>query len=115
MRVGQEAVVPPGTPHSWWNGGDTEVHAIVEFRPAGEIKSFFETTFGLAREGKLQRGFATALRYAVLCHDFKNDIRVIQRAERWGVFFLWPLGKLLRQGSRYSGRAPPPPNDDDNR
>ena len=56
---GQEVVVPPRTPHSWWNIGDSEVQAIVEFRPAGEMRSFFETTFGLAQDGKLQKGFET--------------------------------------------------------
>ena len=102
---GQEAIVPPGTPHSWWNVGDDEVKAIVEFRPAGEIRSFFETTFGLARDGELGKGFRTMLRYAVICHDFKNDVKVLQRSERWGVFLFWPIGKLFGYSSRYSSKS----------
>ncbi len=104
MLDGQEVIVPPGTPHSWWNVGDTEANAIVEFRPAGEIKSFFETTFGLAKDGELGKGFKTMLRYAVICHDFKNDVKVLQRSERVGVFLFWPLGKLFGYSSRYSGK-----------
>src|SRR6266704_634778 len=39
--------VSPETPHSWWNVGGTEVHAVGEFRPAREIRSVLETTLGL--------------------------------------------------------------------
>ena len=106
MLEGQEVIAPPGTPHSWWNVGDTEANAIVEFRPAGEIKSFFETTFGLAKDGELGGGFKTLLRYAVICHDFKNEVKVLQRSERWGVFLFWPLGKLFGYSSGYSGKPP---------
>jgi len=112
MLEGQEAVVPPRTAHSWWNLGDSEVQAIVEFRPAGEMRSFFETTFGLARDGKLQKGFETMLRYAVICHDFKDEVRVLQRSERVGVFLFWPLGKLLRYSSKYSGTSVDVPEPD---
>ncbi len=109
---GQEVVVPPRTPHSWWNIGDSEVQAIVEFRPAGEMRSFFETTFGLAQDGKLQKGFETMLRYAVICHDFKDEIRVLKWSERWGVFLFWPLGKLLGYSSNYSGMSVDVPEPD---
>src|SRR6266568_2081863 len=70
------------------------------------MRSFFETTFGLAQDGKLQKGFETMLRYAVICHDFKAEIRVLQWAERCGVFLLWPLGKLWGYSSGYSGIRP---------
>ncbi len=76
------------------------------------MRSFFETTFGLAQDGKLQKGFETMLRYAVICHDFKDEIRVLQWAERWGVFLLWPLGKLLGYSSGYSGMSVDVPEPD---
>jgi len=48
------------------------------------------------------------LRYAVICHDFKNDVKVLQRSERVGVFLFWPLGKLFGYSSRYSGKPTAP-------
>src|SRR5436853_269576 len=87
------------------------IHVDLMF-PAGEMRSCFETTFGLARDGKLQKGFETMLRYAVICHDFKDEVRVLQRSERVGVFLFWPLGKLLRYSSKYSGTSVDVPEPD---
>src|SRR6266581_8218375 len=86
--------VSPETPQSWWNVGGTEVHSVGEFRPASEIKSVFETTLRLAKDGKLGKGFCPYGQYAVICHGSKRDVRVVQRTEGWGVFFRWPFGKL---------------------
>ncbi|MGF1470647.1 MAG: cupin domain-containing protein [Rubrobacteraceae bacterium] len=52
LGPGEEVTVPPGTPHTFWNAGDEELHHVVEFRPAGNMEVFFETVFGLQREGK---------------------------------------------------------------
>jgi len=49
---GQRLVVPPGTPHTWRNAGAVELHVRATFRPALHSEQFFETVFGLAREGK---------------------------------------------------------------
>ena len=46
-------VVPPGTPHTWWIEGAEDAHVLVEFRPALNTEAFFETMYGLARDGKL--------------------------------------------------------------
>ena len=94
MLEGQEVIVPPGTPHSWWNVGDTEANAIVEFRPAGEIKSFFETTFGLAKDGELGKGFKTMLRYAVILLQKRRQGPTALRAR--GRLPLLAAGKTLR-------------------
>lgn len=98
LTAGQEVVVPPRTSHSWWNVGENEVSALVEFRPAGRMESLFEITFGMARNPKLG-GFRTLLWYAATFHDFRDDISVLESSERWSCFFLWPLGKLLGYGS----------------
>jgi len=94
LTTGQEILIPPKTSHSWWNVGSEEVSAIVEFRPAGRMESLFEVLFGMAQGPKLG-GFKTLLRYAVICHDFRDDISILAASERWGCFFFWPLGKLL--------------------
>lgn len=52
LGPGEEILVPPGTPHTFWNAGDEELHHVVELRPALEHETFFETIFGLQRDGK---------------------------------------------------------------
>ena len=58
LEAGEEAVVPPGTPHTFWNAsqGEEELRHTVELRPALESEGFFETVFGLRRDGKLVAG-----------------------------------------------------------
>lgn len=74
-RAGDVVVVPPGTPHKWWNGGDVEARAFVELRPALRMEALFETMAALARAGKLNRkGFPDPLRGAVIARAFKAEI-----------------------------------------
>ena len=40
---GEGASIPAGTPHAWWNAGEEEGLAIVEFRPAPKADEFFES------------------------------------------------------------------------
>lgn len=53
LGVGETVAVPPGTPHAFWNAGEEELRQRVELRPALATETFFETTFGLQRDGKL--------------------------------------------------------------
>jgi len=50
---GEGAAVPAGAAHAWWNSGEDEGVAIVEFRPGLKTEEFFETFFGLAQDGKV--------------------------------------------------------------
>lgn len=50
---GERITIPPGTPHTWSNGGEGELQIVTEFRPALKTEHFFETMAGLARDGKL--------------------------------------------------------------
>lgn len=58
LDAGEEVVVPPGTPHTFWNAseGNEVLHHTVELRPALRSEGFFETVFGLQRDGKLVSG-----------------------------------------------------------
>lgn len=53
LGPGEELTIPPGTPHTFWNAGDDELHHVVELRPALDSETFFETVFGLQRDGRL--------------------------------------------------------------
>ncbi|HYY21801.1 MAG TPA: cupin domain-containing protein, partial [Thermoleophilaceae bacterium] len=61
LRVGDQeiiagpggvATVEPGTPHRFWNAGETEARFLCEVRPALGFESLIETMFTLASEGK---------------------------------------------------------------
>ncbi len=54
-RPGDVAVVAPGTPHRFWNAGETEARFLCEVRPALQFESLIETMFSLAAEGKTNR------------------------------------------------------------
>jgi quercetin dioxygenase-like cupin family protein len=50
--AGDTVVVPAGVRHSEGNPGPTEVHAVVELRPALRSKEFHEAVAGLAADGR---------------------------------------------------------------
>ena len=53
LGEGEEATVAPGMPHRWFNEDDQqEARVSVELRPALNTETFFETAYGLARDGK---------------------------------------------------------------
>jgi hypothetical protein len=39
--------------YTWWIEGEEEGHVLVEFRPALNTETFFETMYGLARDGEV--------------------------------------------------------------
>ena len=106
VNAGQEAVVPPGTPHVWWNDGDYESHLIIEFRPALKTQHFFETLFGLARDGKAdKRGRPNPLQIAVIALEYKDEVQPSLPMDRllFGALLpiLAPIGRLLGYKARY--------------
>ena len=52
LRPGESHVVKPGVAHTWQNTGPGNLRFRAEFRPAGNVQSFFETYCGLAAEGR---------------------------------------------------------------
>ena len=52
LRPGDSYVVKPGVAHTWQNTGAGALRFRAEFRPAGNMQSFFETYCGLAKEGR---------------------------------------------------------------
>jgi quercetin dioxygenase-like cupin family protein len=100
IGAGEIIVVPPGTPHVWWNSGDSETHVLVELRPALKTETFFETFFGLAQNGKVspRTGLPNPLQMAVLMRAYRNEL-ILARPPRpmQAVLFglLAPIGRLL--------------------
>jgi mannose-6-phosphate isomerase-like protein (cupin superfamily) len=68
---GTIVVVEPGQPHVWWNAGTEPLRVLTEFRPAFRTELFFETLFGLARDGKLDaRGMPRFLQVVAMVPPF---------------------------------------------
>jgi quercetin dioxygenase-like cupin family protein len=74
--AGETVVVPAGVRHVWWNGGEDEIHATLEFRPALRIEEFFEVFFGLGAAGKTgRRGLPNLLWMAALGNEYSDEVR----------------------------------------
>ena len=105
VRQGERMAVPPGVPHEWWNDSSEEAHLVVEFRPALHTETFFETVFGLARDGKSNSdGLPGPLQMCVMLADYGDEFcpvglpSLVRSAVVVGVA---PVAKLLGYRSRY--------------
>ena len=109
---GETLVCPVGVPHSQWNAGDGPMRMLYEHRPGlTSAEIFFETYFGLSREGKLTRkGDPKLLQGAVLISEVGDFIRPTNPPPfTHGVLFpvLGALGRLLGYRARYPQYALP--------
>jgi quercetin dioxygenase-like cupin family protein len=98
-RAGETVRVDPGTPHKFWNAGETDARFRTEIRPALQFESLMETMFGLANDGKTNRkGMPNPLRLAVIANAHFDVVRLpfppawMQKA---GLAMGAPLGRLL--------------------
>ncbi|HYY75836.1 MAG TPA: cupin domain-containing protein [Gaiellaceae bacterium] len=98
-RPGDVATVSPGTPHRFWNAGETDVRFLCEVRPALGFESLIETMFTLAAEGRTnRRGMPNPLRLAVVARAHFDTVRLpfppaaVQRA---ALALGAPLGRAL--------------------
>jgi quercetin dioxygenase-like cupin family protein len=93
------AVVPPRTPHRFWNAGEQEARFLCEVTPALGFESLIETMFALAVQGKTNRkGLPNPLRLAVIAKAHFDTVRLpfppaaVQRAL---LALAAPLGSAL--------------------
>jgi hypothetical protein len=101
LRPGESFAVKPGVAHTWQNSGASELRFRAEFRPAGNMQSFFETYCGLAAEGRSdERGQPPLLQVAA-------------SLPLWGMYLAGPpipaqrlLMALLRPIARLRGYRP---------
>lgn len=95
---GTRLVIAPGTPHDWWNAGDTVAWVILEVDPGRRFEAMIRNLFGLARDGRTDRnGRPRLLQAALLAREFDDTIRFISppRAIQRPLFAaLTPLARL---------------------
>ncbi|HUF53497.1 MAG TPA: cupin domain-containing protein [Dehalococcoidia bacterium] len=67
FQAGDTFVIPAGIAHGLANHGEDELRVLTELRPAMNTELYFETVFGLARDGKVgKRGVPNMLHMAVI-------------------------------------------------
>jgi quercetin dioxygenase-like cupin family protein len=73
---GTRVVVPPDTPHDWWNVGDETAWVIVEVDPGHRFQAKIRNLFGLAADGRTDdTGRPSLLQTALLAREFDDTIR----------------------------------------
>ena len=111
VEPGETVVVPAGTPHVWWNPSDRVVTTLIQFRPALDTETFFETYFGLARDGKVNnKGLPNPLQMMVLARAYHREMQLPRRQQRVLyplTFLLAPIGRLLGYRARYDRYSSP--------
>ncbi len=80
LGPGEQATAEPGTPHDWWNAGETDASVLVEVEGPDEQATRFEgmiaNVFGLANDGRTNaRGTPAMLQLALLAREFDDVIR----------------------------------------
>jgi quercetin dioxygenase-like cupin family protein len=124
-KEGERVVGPVGVPHAWRNASseEEELRIISEIRPPLAFETIFETTFGLARDGKTtKQGIPkNPLQLAVLVDEMRGMFyysRVpvaVQEAFSALVAVVASVGRLLGYKARYpeySGPEEPPQRED---
>ena len=106
VGAGETIVVPAGTPHVWWNPGEEEAHLILEYRPALRTETFFETFFGLAKDGKVnsKNGLPNPLQLAGMAREYEDEIYLARPpliVQRVLFGLLASIGTLLGYKARY--------------
>lgn len=106
LRAGETLVIPPGTPHGLRNGTGEPLRVLAELRPARRTETYFETVYGLARDGKVgPNGLPNLLRMAVILHDLGEEVggpgipRALMKAL---VALLTTIGRRLGYRARYA-------------
>jgi mannose-6-phosphate isomerase-like protein (cupin superfamily) len=111
LGVGENATVPAGVAHRWWPLGDGGAVIRVELRPALDTELFFETFFGLGRDGKTNRKGIPGLLQIAVAYDELGDscpqvVKPPPAVQRLVLTPLAPLAKLLGRRATYPAYSP---------
>lgn len=103
LGEGEQALIPPGTPHTFWNAGQGELRFITDVRPAGDLQTYWETVFGLAEDGQVdENGLPNLLQLAVLAPLADSyDPRVPLPVMKGLIAVLGTVGRLAGYRARY--------------
>jgi quercetin dioxygenase-like cupin family protein len=104
LEEGEVLIVAPGVPHEMW-AEEAGARVNWQTRPALKTEAFFETVWGLAKDGKVNdKGVPSLLQVALIAREYGDEFRlasppwVLQRA-LFGA--LAPVGRLLGYRAEY--------------
>lgn len=111
LEAGDEATVAPGVAHRWWNVDAGETIVRVELRPALRTEVFFETFFGLARDGKTNsHGIPGLLQIAIAYRTLSDSCPRLTKppplVQRLVLTPLVPLARLMGKRAAYHEYSP---------
>jgi quercetin dioxygenase-like cupin family protein len=121
LGAGEEATVPAGMPHDWWNAGEDDASVLVELSPPDpRFEAMIATLFGLANAGRTNaKGRPGALQLALVGQEFADVIRFTKpppAVQKLLFGVLGTLGRLRGYRGVYPeylgphGRATPDPH-----
>ena len=104
LREGEILVIPSGTTHEMW--AETEgVRVNWQTRPALKTETFFETVWGLSRDGRTgNNGTPNLLQVVVIAQAYAGEFRLARPpwpVQRILFAVLAPLGRLLGYRASY--------------
>jgi quercetin dioxygenase-like cupin family protein len=76
LGEGEVLTVPPGVPHQMW-AAEAGARVNWQTRPALETEAFFETIWGLVKDGKVNdKGVPNPLRAALIAREYEDVFRL---------------------------------------
>jgi quercetin dioxygenase-like cupin family protein len=72
---GDEVGIPRGAGHTWGNPFDVPAQVVIELHPALRAETYFETYFGLARDGRVnaRNGLPSLLQFALMLREYRDE------------------------------------------
>ena len=104
LEEGEVLTVAPGVPHQMW-AAEAGVRVNWQTRPALKTESFFETVWGLAKDGKVNdKGVPNLLRAALIAREYEDEFRLASppwAVQRLLFGSLAPIGRLVGYRAEY--------------
>ena len=103
LGSGEQLLIPPGTPHTFWNAGEGELRFVTDVRPPGELQTYWETLFGLAEDGKVNSdGLPNPLQLALVAPLADSyDPRIPVPVMKTVIAVLGGIGRLAGYKAKY--------------
>ena len=96
LEEGEFLIIPPGVPHQMW-AAEAGARVNWQTRPALKTEAFFETVWGLAKDGKVNnKGVPNPLRAALIARKYEDEFRLASPP--------WAIQRLLFRSLALVGR-----------
>lgn len=105
IKAGDTLHIPANQPHAMWNASNANAVVNWQVRPAMDTEYMFETTWGLAADGKVnKKGMPNILQVALTLRKFSGIFRTVKpsyNAQKFVFGILSPIAYLLGYRATY--------------